>query len=56
MASIAAGLSAFPVEETPGDLPAAVFYERSSITRPLSFHDGRVAVPTGAGFGAEPIA
>ena len=54
MAHLAAGCSAFPVEEVACDLPACIFYEKSSVTPPLAFEHGRVAVPTGPGFGVEP--
>jgi muconate cycloisomerase len=55
MASLAAGLSAFPMETMANDLPAVVFYERSSVKQPLAFRDGTVEVPTGPGFGVEPL-
>jgi len=56
MAMLAAGCSAFPVERIAGDLPAALFYEQSSVTNPLAFRDGRVQVPAGPGFGVTPVA
>jgi L-alanine-DL-glutamate epimerase-like enolase superfamily enzyme len=55
MAAVAAGLSAFPVERFACDLPAAIFYERSSIGQPMTFANGRVGVPTGPGFGVDPL-
>jgi len=53
-ATLAASLSAFPVEQVPGDLPAAVFYQHSSVKEPLALVNGRVRAPTGPGFGVEP--
>jgi L-alanine-DL-glutamate epimerase-like enolase superfamily enzyme len=55
MAGVAASLSAFPVEEIPCDFQAALFYEQSSIRQPMKLQNGRVPVPTGIGFGVEPI-
>lgn len=55
MACLAAGLSVFPVEQIACDLPAALFYQRSSVNQPLQFAAGRVTVPTGHGFGVEPV-
>lgn len=55
MACLASSLSAFPVEDVAGDLPASLFYERSSVTHPPALRDGRVEVPRGDGFGVEPI-
>lgn len=55
MACLAAGLSAFPVEEIPGDLAANLFYENSSVKQPLALQDGRLRVPEGLGFGVEPV-
>jgi L-alanine-DL-glutamate epimerase-like enolase superfamily enzyme len=54
MAALAASLSAFPVEEIPCDFQAALFYDRSSIHAPMKLKNGRIAVPNGVGFGAEP--
>jgi muconate cycloisomerase len=51
MASLAAGLAVFPVEEIACDLPAVMYYRKSAATPPLEFREGRVAVPTGSGFG-----
>lgn len=56
MACLAASLSVFPVERYACDLMAALFYEKSSVTPPLTFRDGRVEVPTGHGFGVQPDA
>jgi muconate cycloisomerase len=56
MACLAASLSVFPVERYACDLMAALFYEASSVTPPLAFRDGRVAVPKGHGFGVQPDA
>lgn len=55
MACIAAGLSAFPIREIACDLPAVMFYERSSIRNPLAFRNGEIEVPQGNGFGVEPL-
>ncbi len=55
MIALAAGLSAFPVDTVACDFPAVIFYERSSVTRPLGFREGRVEVPEGVGFGVEPL-
>jgi len=55
MASVASALSAFPVEQLACDLPASLFYERSSVQEPLRFSAGKVSVPTGMGFGVRPI-
>jgi muconate cycloisomerase len=55
MAALAASLSAFPIEEVPCDLPAALFYCGSSVTEPLLLREGRVRVPSGPGFGVEPV-
>lgn len=56
MASLAAGLSAFPVEQLACDLPGVLFYEQCAVTTPLAFRNGRVDVPTAPGFGVEPHA
>lgn len=55
MAQLAAGLAAFPVEELAGDLPAAIFYEATSVKEPLPLCDGRIRVPQGPGFGITPL-
>jgi muconate cycloisomerase len=55
MAALAAGLSAFPVEQIAGDLPAALFYERSSVTEPPPLCEGNFVVPQQAGFGVTPL-
>ena len=55
MACLAAGLSAFPTETLACDLGAAIFYEGSSVRPPLQYANGRVTVPTGIGFGVEPL-
>jgi muconate cycloisomerase len=54
MACLASSLSAFPVERYACDLMAALFYENSSVTPPIAFHDGCVEVPGGLGFGVVP--
>lgn len=54
MACLASSLSAFPVERYACDLMASLFYDASSVTPPITFRDGRIEVPTGAGFGVEP--
>lgn len=55
MACVAAGLSAFPVEQLACDLSSSLFYQSSSVTEPLALEGGRVLVPRGAGFGVEPL-
>ncbi len=55
MAALASGLSVFPVEQLACDFQAVLFYERSSVTRPLEFREGRVQAPQGLGFGVHPI-
>ena len=52
---LAASLSAFPVEQLSCDLSAGIFYARSSVMQPLELQDGRVKVPTGHGFGVDPV-
>jgi len=54
MATLPAALAAFPIEQLACDLPGVLFYESSSVTRPLAFRDGRVELAHGAGFGVEP--
>ncbi|MBN1488656.1 MAG: chloromuconate cycloisomerase [Phycisphaerae bacterium] len=56
MVCLAASLSAFPVDRYACDLMAALFYKTSSVTPPIVFRDGCVALPTGPGFGVEPDA
>ncbi|MBA3710305.1 MAG: chloromuconate cycloisomerase [Planctomycetes bacterium] len=56
MACLAASNSAFPVDRIACDLPAVVFYRVSSLVEPLRFVDGCIEVPTGLGFGVEPLA
>jgi muconate cycloisomerase len=51
---LAASLRAFPVERYACDLMAALFYPESATTPPLKFHQGRVALPHGPGFGVVP--
>jgi len=53
MVCLAASLSAFPVDRFACDLMAALFYEVSSVSPPITFRDGRVALPKGPGFGVE---
>jgi L-alanine-DL-glutamate epimerase-like enolase superfamily enzyme len=55
MTALAAGLEAFPIEQFACDLPAILFYESSSVKEPLVFRNGRIELPTGAGFGVEPL-
>jgi len=55
MATLAGALEVFPVEEIPCDLPAAIFYEGSSLQSPLILQDGKVEVPRGPGFGVAPL-
>ncbi len=54
MACLAANHSSFPIEQIACDLPAATLFQHSAITSPIAFHDGRVGVPQGAGFGVNP--
>ena len=56
MTCLAAGLTAFPVEELACDLQAALMYERSSVTPAGTLRAGRASVPSGLGFGVEPRA
>jgi muconate cycloisomerase len=51
---LAAGLTAFPVERYACDLMAALFYPESAVEPAIKFHNGRVAVPRGPGFGVTP--
>jgi muconate cycloisomerase len=51
---LAASLSAFPVDHFACDLMASLFYKTSAVTPPLVFDRGRVALPTGPGFGVTP--
>jgi muconate cycloisomerase len=51
---LAAGLSAFPVEEIACDLMGSLFYAESAVSPPIKFAEGRVALPTGPGFGVVP--
>lgn len=55
MACLASSLSAFPVDRYACDLMGALFYEASSVAPPVVYRDGRVRVPTGPGFGVEPL-
>jgi L-alanine-DL-glutamate epimerase-like enolase superfamily enzyme len=55
MACLAASLSAFPTEKYACDLMGALFYDRSAVIPPIVFRDGGVVVPTGVGFGVEPV-
>jgi L-alanine-DL-glutamate epimerase-like enolase superfamily enzyme len=55
MATLAAALKVFPAEEYAHDLGSNLFYQRSSVTKPLRLADGRIEVPTGSGFGIEPL-
>ena len=51
---LAASLSAFPVDELACDLMGSLFYAQSAVTPPIAFECGRVALPTGPGFGVTP--
>jgi muconate cycloisomerase len=51
---LAASLSAFPVEEIACDLMGSLFYAESAVTPPIKLAEGRVALPTGPGFGVTP--
>lgn len=53
---LAASLSAFPVEQYACDLMAALFYGTSAVVPPIRFHQGRVELPSGHGFGVTPHA
>jgi muconate cycloisomerase len=53
---LAASLSAFPVEEIACDLMGSLFYAESAVTPPIKLAEGRVALPTGPGFGVTPRA
>ena len=55
MATLASGLSVFPVEEIACDLPGAMYYPVSSVTPPLELERGRVKAPVGLGFGVAPV-
>lgn len=54
MVGLASSLSAFPVERYACDLMAALFYQSSSVDPPVAYHDGRVRLPGGPGFGVVP--
>jgi muconate cycloisomerase len=56
MASLAAGLAAFPVERIACDLLSSLYYETSAATEPLPLCDGKFIVPQGNGFGVVPRA
>jgi muconate cycloisomerase len=51
---LAASLSAFPVDQFACDLMGSLFYKTSSVTPALVFDHGRVALPSGFGFGVTP--
>lgn len=51
---LAASLSAFPVEHFACDLMGSLFYKNSAVTPRIEFEQGRVALPTGPGFGVTP--
>ena len=53
--TLAASLTAFPVDDIACDLSAALYYESSSVTDPPAFEAGRIQAPTGPGFGAVPL-
>jgi muconate cycloisomerase len=55
MATLAAGSSAFPVQQLPCDLLSALYYQRSSISRPLKLCKGQFTLPDGIGFGIHPL-
>ncbi len=55
MATLAGALDVFPVDKIACDLPAAIFYEGSSLQNPLILEDGKVEVPRGPGFGVAPL-
>lgn len=55
MVSLAAALSAFPSERLASDFPGGFFYPNSSTKPDLTLSSGRVFVPTGAGFGVDPV-
>jgi muconate cycloisomerase len=51
---LAASLTAFPVENIACDLMGSLFYAESSTSPPLKLVEGRVALPSGPGFGVVP--
>lgn len=55
MASLAAGLSAFPVTQIPCDLLSSLYYQRPSVTQPLALQQGAFILPDGPGFGVTPV-
>lgn len=54
MATLAAGLQAFPTATMPCDLGSSLYYTRSILKTPLPLVDGLAHVPSGPGFAAEP--
>lgn len=54
MVTLAASLSAFPVDRFACDLMGAIFYANSSVSPAIVFRDGKVELPTGPGFGVTP--
>lgn len=55
MATLAAGLSAFPIPRLSNDFASAMYYMKSSTTPPLRFEKGELHVPAGIGFGVTPL-
>jgi muconate cycloisomerase len=54
MATLAAGLTAFPIPQVPCDLGSSLYYTQSSLKEPLKLVAGELQVPHGVGFGVEP--
>lgn len=55
MATLAAGLSAFPIPKLSNDFASAMYYTKSSTTPALQFKKGELHVPAGIGFGVTPM-
>ena len=56
MGALAGALRAFDTTHFAGDFASSVYYERSSITRPLPLEAGCLVLPeAGAAFGVEPV-
>ncbi len=55
MVCLAASLSAFPVEQYASDLMTGMIYKTSSTNPSIQLSDGCLHMPTGIGFGVEPI-
>jgi len=55
MATLAASMSAFPIEQLACDLGSAFYYLNSSVQNPTKWDDGCYTLPQGDGFGVEPV-